>query len=143
MKTEKVVLSFIAVAIGILVAGVAFYLYQATKTIPSTQQSKVVAKQTPTPTPQKSVALLTVDSPKDEEVVETKKITVSGKTIPDATVIVTSDLDEQILTPAQNGNFSGSITIDDGENKIVFTAITKGGQESTIIRVVTYSTESF
>lgn len=141
MKTEKIVLSFIAVAIGILVAGAAFYLYQATKTV-DLSKTKTFSLQTPTPSPKPTI-ILTVDTPKDEEVFDKKIITILGKTTKDATVIISTQTDDQVVTPAQNGNFSTTAVISDGQNIIEITAVLPNGEEARLTRTVTFSTETF
>lgn len=141
MKGEKIVIAFIAVSIGILVAGAAFFLYQTTKTLPSAK-TKTVSISSPTATPIPSV-FLTVDRPRDEEVSDKKTITISGKTASSATIVISTQSTDQVITPASNGNFSTTLTIDDGENQIEITSIAPNGEETRIIRTVTYSTESF
>jgi len=141
MKKEKIILSFIAVVIGLLVTGAAFYFYQATKVIPQNKK-QIVEVVTPTPLEESSI-FLSLDSPKDEEVFDKKTITVSGKTKEDAIIIISSDSDDQVVTPAKNGSFSATQSIDNGANKIVITAISPNGEEETITRTVTFSTESF
>ena len=141
MKTERVVLAVIAIIVGLAVAGIAFFIYQSTKTIPSdkTQTIKIV---TPTPTPAPS-SLLSVDSPADESVVPTRSITISGKTTADATIIVNTSTDDQVVAPAANGNYSLTTTLADGENLITITAIGANGDEVTKTITVTSSLEQF
>lgn len=141
MKKEKIVISFIAVLIGIFVAGIAFYLYQSTKTIPDSQ-TKTITVTPPTPTASASI-FLSIDKPTDEEVVSTKTIIVSGKTRPDATILISTSTVDQVITPARNGNFSATVTIGDDQNLIEIMAISPTGEETKITRTVTYSTESF
>lgn len=125
-----------------MVAGLAFYLYQATKTI-SPSNTKTVSPSSPSPTP-KSTIFLSLDRPKDEEVVDTKTITISGKTTSDATIVISTPSDDQVISPAaKNGDFSSTVTIGDGENLITVTAIAVNGEEVKILRTVTFSTESF
>lgn len=144
MKAEKIVISFIAVAIGILVAGGAFYFYQRTKTIPEEESEtrSIAVSKKPTPSPKPSI-FLTVESPKDEEVFDQKTITISGKTDPEATIFISTAVNDQVLEPARNGNFSTTQTIQDGQNRIEITAISKNGEETTVVRTVTFSTEVF
>ncbi|MBI4084819.1 MAG: hypothetical protein HY431_02835 [Candidatus Levybacteria bacterium] len=142
MKAERLILSFIALLIGLGVAGVAFYFYQSTKVIPQ-KETNTTQTLKATPTPDTSGYILAVDSPKDEEVVNNKTITIAGKTVKDATIIVTTETDEQIITPAQNGNFSTTQTISNGANIIQITAIFPDGGEKKVIRTVSFSTESF
>lgn len=142
MKAEKVIISFIAVVVGILAAGVAFYLYQSTKTVdvPKTPQSPIT--KSPAPTSENSF-FLTIDSPKDEDVIERKTITISGKTTEDATVIVSSQLNDIVITPSRTGAFTTTTAIEDGASKIEILAIAPNGEEKKEIRTITFSTENF
>lgn len=145
MSKEKVVLSFIAVLAGLLVAGVAFYFYQSTKVIPKDKIKTIsIDSQQPTPTSfSKSGIFLEIDAPKDESVTDKKTVTVSGKTINDAVVIISTNSSDEVVTTAQNGNFSTTMTIEDGENQIEITAIAPNGEEQAATRTITFSTETF
>lgn len=142
MKTEKVIISFIAVIVGIIAAGIAFYFYQSTKTITPPKTTITPVAKTPTPTVDSSF-FLTLDVPKDEDVVEKKTITVSGKTIPEATVIISTQVSEEVVTPSRTGNFTTTTTIENGTNLIEVIAIAPDGRDKKEIRTITYSTESF
>lgn len=144
MKAEKIILSFVAIFVGLIAAGIAFYLYQLTKTIP-TEKSKSVtlsAKTTPSPTPDNAL-FLTVDSPTDEQVFSKQVVPVSGKTVPGSTIIVSTEDGDQVVTPATNGNFTLTQNIPSGTTLIKITAIFPTGEEKTVTRAVTFSTESF
>jgi len=141
MKTERVVLSFIAVVIGLVVAGGAFFIYQSTKVIPPYKVPTITLQKT-TPTPAPGV-LLTIDQPVDESVIETRTITVSGKTVPGATIIVNAGSDDEVVTPSTTGDYSLTLTIASGENEIVVTSIDTQGDETTKTITVTSSTEDF
>lgn len=143
MKAEKVILSFLAIVIGVLVAGFAFYLYQATKTIPDSKIKTVTSTTTPTPSQQSSSVILTIDSPKDEEVLDKKTITIAGRTNSDAIILISVSGNDQVITPASTGSFSATATLDDGTNIIEITAIAPNGEETTLTRTVTFTTESF
>lgn len=143
MKAERVILSFIAVIVGLVAAGAAFYLYQMTREVSDSDKSlQLIQKATVSPTPDKA-NLLTVDSPKDEEVTNKKTVTVSGKTRPDATVIITAEDSDEVIEPASNGNFSASLSIPNGTTIIYITAVFPNGEEQTIVKTVTFSTEDF
>ncbi|MGH7246180.1 MAG: hypothetical protein ACREGI_04575 [Candidatus Levyibacteriota bacterium] len=141
MKTEKIVLSFIAVVVGLMVAGIAFYAYQTTKTIPN-QNNKTVTIHPATPTPKPSVYLF-IDTPTDLSVTDSKTLKVSGKTAPDATLIISTGTSDVVITPQSTGSFSSTITIQDGENQLLLTAIAPNGEETKKTLTVTYSTENF
>ncbi len=140
MKKEKIVLAFIAALIGLLVAGILFYIYESTKTVsPSNIHSTV-------PAPQEKPAskvFITLSKPIDESVTDSKVIEVAGKTKPDATVVILTSVDEKVIAPSAEGNFTTTINIDDGQNLIEITAISKNGDHQKIIKTVTFSTEKF
>lgn len=144
MKTEKIVLSFIAVLVGLLVAGVAFFIYQSTKTIPPSKLPKItINSPSPTITTPPPTVVLTIDQPTDESVVTKKSITISGKTNPDAIIVVNTATDDQVITPVSTGNFTMTVSLGDGENLITFTAINGKGEEVRKQLTVTYSNEDF
>ena len=142
MKSERVVLSFIAVLVGLLVAGGAFYIYQLTKQISPTEGETITVNTRVTPTPSSNL-LLVVDSPKDEEIVTKKTITISGKTDPEATIIVSSEAEDKVVKPTRTGSFSVTHTIGDDGNLIKVTAVFPSGEETSITRLVSYTTEEF
>jgi hypothetical protein len=144
MRAEKVVLSFVAVLIGLVAAGTAFYFYQSTKTIPNpkTEPIEVVENQTPEPLSDEN-HLLKIDDPQDEAVFENRQITVSGRTIPGATIIVSTEDGDEVIEPADNGDFDLTITIPSGTSILQFAAIFPDGTEKREIRTVTFSTEDF
>ena len=143
MKKEKVILSFVAILIGLLVAAVIFYLYQATKTISPNKITTIALKPTATPKPSLAPFFLSVDAPADQSVVSSMTLSVSGKTEPTATVVVITPVDQQIISPASSGDFSTTVTINNGENPIEITAIGTDGQETKVLKTVTFTTESF
>ena len=142
MKSERIILSLIALFVGLLVAGGAFYIYQMTQQLPQDKSDTITIKSHPTPTPN-SNDFLVIDSPKDEGLIDRKTITVSGKTIPGSTIIVSSESDDQVVKPAPTGTFSVTVTIDTGVNILSITAIFPDGTEKTIMRTITFTTEDF
>jgi len=139
MKKEKVVIFFIAVVIGLIFAGVAFYFYQSTKVIPAAKQA---AAATPTPTPKPTI-YLSITEPTDEEVTDKNIIALSGQTITDGTIIVLTKSAQQVIQPTLTGTFSTTVNLDDGENLIKVIVIGSDGQVEETDRTVTLSTEAF
>lgn len=142
MKKEKLILSFIATFFGLLVAGIAFYLFQATKTVPNATTTTTISLASPSPVPSPSI-FLTLDRPKDEEVVENKTLIVSGKTASNAVVIVITDSSEEVITPSAKGDFSTTVSLDDGQNILEVISIAPNGESITVKKTVTYSLEEF
>jgi hypothetical protein len=141
MRKEKIILSFIAVAVGLIIAGVAYYFYQTSKIIPTNKQQTVTVKK-PTPAPQGTL-FLSVLEPADEKVLTEKVVAVSGKTLNDATIVIITENDQQVIKPTAVGNFATTVNIESGQNIIKITAFSKNGEQKTIERTVTYSTEDF
>lgn len=145
MKAERIILSFIAVFVGLVAAGFAFYLYQTTKTIPPEESlpAAVKSESSPAVPTQPDTNILSVESPKDEEVFDKKVIGIKGKTVKDATITISTPETDQVVKPAENGEFTLTQSIPDGTSVIQITAIFPDGQEKKITRTVTYSTETF
>lgn len=140
MKTEKILLSFVAVLIGLIVAGIGFYIYQTTKALPSKNATGVSLA---TPTPTLPTVLLTIDTPQDESTTDNKTITISGKTDSKAILVVSTPTGDQVIKPSSVGNYSTTATITSGENDIHVTAIDPNGTSIEKIITVTFTTESF
>lgn len=146
MKKERIVLSFIAVLLGLLVAGVAFYFYQSTKAIPPSTIDKISIK--PTKTPVRAATktpgyFLTLDEPKDELVVSKKIIKVSGKTAKGTIIVISTNSNDEVIEPTATGNFSTTMNIEDGQNQIMVTAIYPNGEEENLVRTISFSEENF
>lgn len=143
MKAEKIVLSFVAILVGLVAAGIAFYLYQTTKTLPNSEVTPLAAIISPTPADADDKYLLSLETPRDEEVFDKRSVTIKGKTLPGSTVLVSSDSEDEVVTPADDGSFTLTKTIPDGTSILRITSIFPDGYEKTEIRTVTFSTESF
>jgi len=141
MKKEQFILYLIATLFGLLVAGIAFYLFQTAKT-PSNNPTTTVSIASPTPTATPSISLK-VDRPVDEEVVDNKVLTVSGKTQSNAVVTVITDSSSDVITPDASGNFSTTVNLDDGQNTLEVISIAPNGESMVIKKTVTYSQEDF
>lgn len=140
MKQERVILSFIMVVIGLLVAGAAFYFYQTTKIVPT--NSSALIKVTPTETP-KSTVFLSINTPINEEVVSNKTLIISGKTAPQATIVIVTNSGELVVNPSMQGDFSTTLTLENDQNLIRIHALLPNGEIAIVERTVTYSTNSF
>lgn len=141
MKKEKIILTFSILTVIIIVVVIGFFIYQSTVKIKPTEL-KTITVNDPSPSPSSSI-FLTVDSPKDEEVVDERSIKISGKTIPDAKIVILTPDSEEAAVPAKDGTFSTDISLSADENIIEISAIAPNGEIVKVKRVVSYSTESF
>ncbi|CAN5123384.1 hypothetical protein BH11PAT1_BH11PAT1_1160 [soil metagenome] len=143
MKTERLILSFIAVLVGLLVAGIGFYIYQMTSKKPAENTNRITLKASPTISESVDQYPLSVDSPSDEMVIDKKTVSISGKTGKDAVVVISTGTSDQVVKATTSGNFTATQTIDSGTSTIRITSLFPDGQERHIIKTITYSTESF
>src|SRR5690349_2005322 len=120
MRIEKIILAIAGVVAGLFVAGIAFYIYQTTKTI-SPSSIKTITLQKPTPSA--GSVPLAIDSPVDEAVLSSRVVQISGKTDPKATIVVTTDSADTVVSPSADGAFSLNITLPSGENRVILSAI--------------------
>ncbi len=140
---EKIILSIVAAFLGLLVAGGAFYIYQMTRAIDEPQEKTVMgAKKLPSPTPA-NANFLVVEKPNDESVISTRTITISGKTTPGSTIIVSSEVADQVVKPSDKGDFTLTHSIGDGVNLIKITAVYPSGDEDSVTKTITSTSEEF
>jgi len=138
---ERVIIVFIAVAIGLLITTLVYFLYQQTKITPQrTTNSPISLQATPVPA---SAVYLVVEAPSDESISDRRSIQVKGETKSENIIIVSTNQEDVIAEPSADGKFSVTISIDAGSNKIVTRAIAPNGEETSDTRVITYSTEEF
>jgi len=113
-------------------------------TTSSGQQEEELARQlagTPTSALQQELPL-TIDSPEDESVSAQEKITVAGKTAPQATVTILYQEGEKAIEAGNEGNFSAEVTLVGGPNQIEVAAYDQNGNEISKTINVVYSTAS-
>lgn len=142
MKKERIILSFFALFIGLAVAGGAFYLYQNTRSGEEEVMSDTIID-IPTPTPAENQNLLSIERPQNEDVVTSQSITISGKTLPDTTIVAQTESDEQIAQASSNGSFQLTVDIDEGINIIQITAMYQDGTQKSQQLTITQSDEDF
>ncbi|MBI2195723.1 MAG: helix-turn-helix domain-containing protein [Candidatus Levybacteria bacterium] len=75
---------------------------------------------------------LDISSPKDNAIVSTASVNVTGKTTPDSTVYV----NDEAVTVGNNGSFKKDISLFPGDNKITIRSLNRFGRETVIERNV-------
>lgn len=139
---ERIIIVFVAAALGLAITTIAFFIYQQAKVLPGREiKPQSLIKASPTPPADKTY--LIIDEPINESISNKRTVEIKGKTNPENTLIITSNQEDQVVTPTREGTFSVAATIDVGANKIIIRSITPKGEEKIVIRVVTYTTEEF
>lgn len=139
---ERAIIVFIAVLAGLILTTLGFLLYESTKK----KQSESVRKEkitTASPIPPQDIFSVTIASPQNESLTDKRSVVVKGKTNPDNTLIVSTNQEDVAATPASDGSFSITVSIDTGSNNIIVRAINPQGEETTAETLVTFNSEEF
>lgn len=139
---ERITIVIIAIFVGLLITTIGFFLYNSTKVISKSTGSGQSADVTPIASDM-SKTFVKVTDPADESLTTTRTIVVKGKTNPTNTLIVSTNQTDVAATPSSLGDFSVTVTIDAGVNKIITRGIAPNGDEAQDTRIITYSTEDF
>lgn len=140
MRIEKIILAIAGIFAGLFVAGIAFYIYQTTKTISPTSIKTITLEK---PTPAANSVPLAISQPADESVTTSRTVQINGKSSPQATIVVSTDTTDAVVSPSSDGNFSLTQTLSVGENRVIITAIMPDGTENQQILTVNVTSEDF
>ncbi len=97
----------------------------------------------PSPQPQQVAArplFLEVTNPSDGTVVNEKNLTVSGRTLPNTTVVAFTDNDENTVESDNHGNFTANVNLDGGINFLTISALGDGSDDKKLMMSVVYDT---
>jgi len=86
-------------------------------------------------------ATLTIESPANEQAFTISQVEVRGKTTPGGVVSVYTENYADIFEADAQGNFSGSIALDEGPNEVTFVAFGDKYEEQEETRSVVYVME--
>lgn len=135
LSTKVFIISHILIlSAGLIFFGGLYYILYDYKFKPQSQIYQPVTKE---PTS----FILEVGSPEDEILIFEDNIVVSGKTGPDAAVIISNQVNDAGLQADKNGQFSKVFPVSVGANLIEITAIDKEGNSKTVTKSVYYSQE--
>ena len=105
---------------------------------PATSQLAQVVSHTPAPLP----LFLELTSPKSDELAVGEEIIVSGRTLPNITVLIYTDTDQTSLESDANGQFESTVSLDEGSNTLTVTAFADNGDEFSESIDVVYDPQS-
>lgn len=136
LSRETIFAILAGLALGTLAALGAWKISQKKEiTLPISQQEAGL--------PPKATFTLILTQPENETLLNKPEAFVSGKTQPGAQIIINGPFDDQMLTASDNGSFSTKVTLEEGQNEIVLTALTADGLEKSETRTVAYTKEEF
>lgn len=85
--------------------------------------------------------ILQVSDPDDDSLVFKSRLLLSGKTLPNLAILISTGETSQVITSLADGRFSSSINLKEGPNKISLTVFSPVGEEKTVVKNVYYSLE--
>lgn len=84
---------------------------------------------------------LTVNSPKDESISDSKNIDITGSAKPQTPVFIESEIDQITVETNDSGEFSGKINLTEGINSIFLTVYDEAGNSNIKNLTIFYTTE--
>ncbi len=136
-RAVKRLVALVAVLLLVLVVACAPPPAEITPTPTPTPEPTPAPAPTPIPTPTPTPAgfFLKVTEPKDESIVTTSIIHVSGMTTVDAVLSINGE----IVEIDEHGNFSTVVTLDEGPNYIEVIASDLEGNQEVVTLLIIYS----
>ncbi len=142
MKRDIAMAIIVGFVIGAIVAVIVTNLPKIISGGINFQSSKPTV--TPTAIEDKNVTSsldLTLNSPKDDSISDTKSIEVSGSTKPHTPVLIESEIDQIMVESGDSGIFTSKINLSEGVNTIYFTIYDEAGNSNTKNLNIFYTTE--
>ncbi|MEO8581828.1 MAG: hypothetical protein ABI425_04635 [Patescibacteria group bacterium] len=141
MKKEAIFAIIMGVIVGL---GITFGIYKLKKssaTSTEDQLKKIDQQATPTPSADANQKLL-ITSPKDESILTSTTLRVSGSAEPNEMIVVFIN-DKEYITQADSiGAFAQDVELDAGGNILQFTAIASDGKQTSVTQNVVVSSVS-
>lgn len=129
----------LVVVFGILTARTALEEHQGTN------RDGASSPLSPTPTPVAATITntLTITDPQDGAVTQNAKITIRGTTSADASIVLSTEKGDVIVTADNTGSFSQDVELVNGVNDIQVVSFSKSQERSDAHLTVVYSTADF
>lgn len=133
-QSKKLIVAAIFIVVSLTTTGLILSQTQKPEPITTTDTQAF----TPSPTP----LTLSIESPKDETLVTDGTIVIKGETSPNTTVTFFTDTADDSVESDVNGNFQGSLPLENGINTLTITAYSESGEEKSITLDVVYDAEN-
>ena len=85
--------------------------------------------------------ILSLDQPGDNQLSYDSSIVISGKTLPQISVLIFTETQDQMIKSSGSGDFSTVIKLDEGVNLITVASVYSTGESKSDSRTVFYSKE--
>lgn len=135
---QKKISPFILMGLGIVVSlGVAAFIWF--RLFPS---QPPITSVTTSPVPLTQALTLELTSPADGTLSVNQEVLVTGKTLPNTTVVFFTETDENSMQSDTNGMFESTITLAEGINSLTVTVFGEDGTEKSQTMDLVYDSDS-
>ena len=145
MNKDALLATMIGFIVGLVITGVLMFAPRFAQFLPKISlPSFSFGQSTPalSPTPNAQNTGLSINSPLPESIESVSSVLVSGNTEAGATVMIQTDVDDEVLIADSDGKYVGKITLVEGKNDLTVTSYGKTKQETKTITVF-YTPEEF
>ncbi len=145
MNKDAILATVIGFVVGLIITGLLLIGPKLSGFLPKISWPQFsVAKQDQPKTQQeaKKETGFTIDSPLPDTIEDASSLLVSGTATPGATLVIQTDVDDEVVLAKEDGKYAGKITLVEGKNDITVTSYHK---EASDVRTVTvfYTEENF
>lgn len=140
MKKDIILALLAGFLIGSLVALMAVKLPQMLNKSSSNTVANTDNNNSPTPITVK-VNILEISAPKDNSILDTSEIKISGKTLKGAKIIIETALNSEVIEASKDGSFISTQKAVEGGNQIIITAIDESNIEESKTLTLFYTAE--
>lgn len=137
MTKERIILAFVAIIAGLIVASSTFFFYNEKGPSSSPNDSP-----TPTEIPNGKTAL-SIESPQNESVTDKNTAQIKGKANPGSLIVITTDTEDFAFMTDEDGSFEEKVSLSKNENILTVSAYPENQMSETEEIIVTYTTEEF
>ncbi len=150
MNKDALLATIIGFGIGLVITGLVFAGPTIFKSFPRIQlpslsmftgKSSGTAKK-PNPTPRPNSTDLAIESPLADSIEAKSEVLVSGRTTPNATVVIEGESDEAVVVANAKGAYAATITLGEGKNEIMASSYTSTKVQKQNVTVF-YTPEKF
>lgn len=136
MKKEVLIAIMIGLSMGLIITYGVYRVKTAVVAPPVTD-----LEQAATPSAEAVVpTVISLSSPEDGLVLSENEVRVAGTTIPEAYVVIFTNNTDTITTADSSGNFSSTVSLEDGSNVIRVHVVNSQGETTIAERLVVVST---
>lgn len=130
---EMIVAVVIGFCLGFATAAGIFFLPKFSSRPKVSDVAEIIRGETATPTTER---ILTISDPRDQQTTNKQELTIRGKTLPRAVVVVATDLSEDVVLGDKDGNFSVTATLPLGPADVYVSAYADSTRQETSKRTV-------